>query len=81
MMCSNAKGLGRSLVEHLFDREYRLARSEASSVANSEYMRVDGKGFRTERGVHYDICGLSANAGQGFQRIAVGRHLASMIAH
>jgi hypothetical protein len=49
------------LVELLLDRKRRLAFGKAGTVADAENMRVDGKGFGTECGIHNDIGGLSSD--------------------
>jgi hypothetical protein len=81
MRVSAEGGRARALSSFQLDRERRLARREAGAVADAEDMGVDREGFRAEGGVHHDIGGLAADAGQGVQHVAVLRNLAAEIAH
>jgi hypothetical protein len=42
-------------------------------------VRVDGDGRFAEGGVEHHVGGLAADAGQGFERGAVARHLAAVL--
>src|SRR3546814_12219629 len=65
-------------LEAEFDRQRRLAPGHAGAVADAENVRVDRDGRFTPDHVEYHVGGLAADAGQGFQPVAVARHLAAM---
>lgn len=64
MVCAEAKGCRRFLVELFLDRQRRFALGEAGAISNAEDVCVDREGFGTECRVHHDIGGLSTYAGQ-----------------
>ncbi len=79
MVRSNAeRGRGFSL-ELFLDCKNGLSRRQSGAVSDAKNVRVDGKCFRAECAVHYDIGGLAANSGKLFQRIAIGGDLPAML--
>lgn len=79
-MRADAERLRCDLVERLLDRKHRFSWGKPGAVSDSKNMRIDRKSFRPERSIHHHIGGLSPDPGKRLERIAVGRHLASMIA-
>ena len=59
MMGANAKMLWRNLIQHFFDSQHCFAGSETGSITDAKNMRIDGKGFSPERGVHHHVGGLA----------------------
>lgn len=80
MMRANAKRLWRLFIKRLFNGQHGFARRDSGPVADTEDMRIDGKGLCAESGIHHDICRLAPNAGQRLKRVAVGRDFAGMVA-
>lgn len=80
-MRTQPKGLRCFFVQRLFDRQWRFSFGYAGAVSDAKNMRVDSKGFRTKGGVHHDIGGFAAYAGQAFQNVSVGWNGSAMVAH
>lgn len=65
--------------ESLFYRQRRFAGRKAGAIADAKEVGVDGNGRLLEPDVQDHIGGLTADAGQGFERLAIPRHLAAML--
>ena len=48
-------------------------------MRHPEHVRVHRQRRLAEGGIEHDIGGLAADAGQGFQRLALVRHLAAVV--
>lgn len=70
--------LGHELDQPAFHLQNILAGGDVGAVADPEDMRVHRHGELVESGVEHDVGGLAADAGQGFQVLAIVRHLAAM---
>ena len=79
MMGAEPEGRRRVFIQLLLNRQRRLAFSQPRPVADTKDVCIHCEGFRTEGSVHYNIGGLSPDAGKRFQHIPVGGHLTVMI--
>ena len=71
---------GRDGLEQLlFHFQHGLAGGEADAVGDAEDVGVDRHGRLAEGGVENHVGGLAPHAGQGFERGAVGGHLAAVL--
>ena len=61
-----------------FDGKYGFARRDAGAVGNTKDVGIDRHYWLTEGGVQNDVRGFATNAGEFFQRGAVGRHCAAV---
>ena len=61
-----------------FDGKYGFARRNAGAVGNAKDVGIDRHYWLTEGGVQDDVRGFATNAGEFFQRGAVGRHCAAV---
>ena len=55
------------------------APGQPKPVRHPEDMRVDGDRRLAEGGVEHDVGRLAPDAGQRFERLAIGRHLAAVL--
>lgn len=62
----------------VLDRARRFPQRQPEPVGNAEDVRVDGKGRTLKGDGQHDVRGLTPNAGQRFERLAVRRHLAAV---
>ncbi|VXA85183.1 hypothetical protein AERO8C_20333 [Aeromonas veronii] len=69
---------GHHFKQFLLHLIHVLAYRKASAVRYPEDMGIDGDGGPAKGGVEYHVGGLAADAGQGFQRFAILRHLAAV---
>ena len=74
-----AERLRHALLELGFDLLGGFATREAGAVRDAEHVGVDRESLLAERAVHHHVGGLAADAGQGDQRVAVGRDLAAVL--
>ncbi len=70
---------GHDLQQFRFDGVDVLPGRQSRAVRDPEDVGVDGDRRFAERGVQHDVRGLAADAGQGFQRLAVARHFAAVL--
>lgn len=80
MVRADPEWLGGGGLKRLFHRQHRLSLCKASAIADAKYVRIYGKCFCAKGGIHHDIRGLSTYPGKRFERHAVIRHVALMIA-
>ena len=70
--------LGYAAHQGLFHFHDVLAGGQASAVGEAEDVGVDRHHRLAEHGVEHHVGGLAADAGQGFERVAVGRYFAAV---
>ena len=73
-----AELLGHDLDEAVLDFAHVAPGREPGAVRDAEDVRVDGDRRLAEGGVHHDVCGLAADAGQRLERRALARHFAAV---
>ena len=70
---------GRSLpLEDFLDGFGCFPFGESGAIADTENMRIDGKGFGPERDVEDDVRRLATDPGEGFEQVAINRYVAAM---
>ena len=62
------------------DFDGRFAGRQPGAIADAKDMRVDGDGRFAEGNIEHDVRGLAAHSRQSFQRLAVMRNHAAMLA-
>ncbi len=70
--------LGHAPQQRLLDLQHVLARREPGAVGQPEDVSVDRHRRLAEDGVEHHVGGLAADAGQGLERLALGRDLAAV---
>jgi hypothetical protein len=70
--------LGDAAQQALLDFDDVLAGGEAGAVGEAEDVGVDGHRRFAEDGVEHHVGGLAADAGQGFEGVAVVGHFAAV---
>jgi uncharacterized membrane protein len=71
-------GAGHALDQGVLHGARVLAGCDAGAVAEAEDVGVHGHGVLAEGDAEHDVGGLAADAGQGFQVLALARHLAAV---
>ena len=61
------------------DRLNVFSRRDAGAVGDTEVVRIDCNGRFAKRNVEHHVGSLAADAGQGFERFAGGRHFAAVL--
>ena len=81
MMCVQFVFVRDDFLQAVFDLAGVFSGREIGAVADAKNMGVDSDGRLSKNHIQHHIGSLASHAGKGFERVAIPRHLATMICY